>query len=37
MSISGVIDTWNATSSIVFESVKADSFGYTAMDFFVGM
>jgi 3'-5' exoribonuclease len=36
IAISGVIDTWNNIPSIVFESVKADSFGYTPLDFLSG-
>jgi len=36
MSVSGVIDVWNASPSIVFESVNVDGFGYTAMDFLLG-
>jgi 3'-5' exoribonuclease len=36
MAVSGVIDIWNNIPSIVFESVKADSFGYTPADFLLG-
>jgi len=36
IAVSGVIDTWNNIPSIVFESVKADSFGYTPLDFLPG-
>ena len=36
MAISGVINMWNNIPSIVFESVKEDSFGYTPSDFLLG-
>jgi 3'-5' exoribonuclease len=36
LEISGVIDVCNSTPYIVFESVKADSFGYSSVDFLLG-
>ena len=36
ITISGVVDVWNNVPSIVFESVKADSFGYKPLDFLFG-
>jgi 3'-5' exoribonuclease len=34
--VSGVIDVWNSTPYIVFESVKADDCGYSPVDFLLG-
>jgi 3'-5' exoribonuclease len=36
LNISGQIDVWNGSSSIVIENIEADIFGYRAADFIVG-
>jgi 3'-5' exoribonuclease len=36
LSISGRIDIWNSTATIVLESVKSDIYGYTIGDFLCG-